>query len=111
MNNTNKQDQKFKKIWTEVKKTKGLLKDNITLTENLYDKMEKGENKGLFTLKKMPNIIKLFDPKPDISNIKLLVDEIGESDSDLEDKGSKRSDSSNSLMDFDVICNSQKNNV
>jgi hypothetical protein len=118
LENINKQDEKFKKVWSEVKKTKTLLKENIVLTENLYDKIEKGEinNKtkdGFFTLKKIPNIIQLFGPnkEPNISNIKLLVDELNESDSDFEDKRSKRSDSSNSLMDFDVVCVNQKDNI
>jgi hypothetical protein len=104
-----KQDEKFKKVWTEVKKTKSLLKDNICLTEQLYDKLESGELKKedlkekTITLKKFPNIIKLFESKPklDINNIKLMAEEINDSDND--EKKSKHSNSSNSLMDFDVV--------
>jgi hypothetical protein len=94
---------------TEVKKTKSLLKDNICLTEQLYDKLESGELKKedlkekTITLKKFPNIIKLFESKPklDINNIKLMAEEINDSDND--EKKSKHSNSSNSLMDFDVV--------
>jgi hypothetical protein len=108
-------DIKFNKINIEVKKTKNLLKENIELTSHLYDKMEKGElNKveenNIFTLKKMPNIFKLLgtDNKTEVNNIKLQIEKMVENDSDFEDKKSIRSNSSNSLMDFDVVCYSEK---
>jgi len=119
------ESKKFKKIWGEIKKTKNLLKDNIELTENLYDNLEKGDmykhnrgdnnskdnlstNSG-FTLKKS-NIIKLFGykTKPDIDNIKIMTEELINNSDMEEEKKSKHSDSSNSLMDLDVICDVTK---
>jgi hypothetical protein len=104
---------KFKKIWSEVKKTKYLLKDNIELTEQIYDNLEKGEihkqdkfiKKDGLKLKKT-NIVKLFGykTKPDITNIKLMTEELINNSDLEEEKKSKHSDSSNSLMDFDVVC-------
>ena len=114
------EDDKIKKVWNAITKTKSLLKDNIALTENLYDKLEKGEiiqknnkNSSIMTLNRFPNVVKLFETpkKPDIQNIKLEINEINEMDSD-DDKKSKRSNSSESLMDLDVICESScKNNL
>jgi len=108
-----KEEDKIKKVWNAITKTKSLLKDNIALTEDLYNKLEKGEiienkNKnGIMTLNKFPNVIKLFETpkKPDIQNIKLEINEINEIDSD-DEKRSKGSNSSGSLMDLDVICES-----
>jgi hypothetical protein len=113
-----KQDKNFKKVCSDFKKTKDLLKDNITLTEQLYEKLERGEihneknnetENKVINLKKYPNIIQLFGNKKkvDINNIKLMAEELISSDND--EKKSKNSDSSNSLVDFDVVCNeSQK---
>ena len=108
------ENMKLKKIWDEIKKTKHLLKDNIELTENLYDNLEKGEinndkgkngkKAGFFNTKS--NIVQLFGykTKPDINNIKSMTEELI-NNGDLEDeKRSKHSDSSNSLMDMDVVC-------
>lgn len=109
----NKENEKIKKVCEDVKKTKQLLKDNITLTEQLYDKMEKGviNNEKRLTLKKVPNIIKLMGlnktDKDYIEHIKLSIDDIGLFDSDNEDtKMCNNSDSDHSLMDFDV-CHSE----
>jgi hypothetical protein len=106
---------KFNKINNEVKKTKKLLKENIEITSQLYEKMERGEiykepNVSGFTLKKVPNIFKLLgnDNKSEINNIKLQIEEMVERDSDAEEKRSIRSNSSNSLMDFDVVSYSEK---
>jgi len=109
------QEQKFKKVWNEVKKTKNVLKSNTELIENLYEKMEKGEssvnekNKNKFL--KMPNVVKLFGDNIDTqtSHISLQIDDINGNDSDNGEKKSRRSDSSNSLMDFDIVCESEKN--
>ena len=115
--NLKKQDDKYNKVWSEVKKTKDLLKDNISLTEQLYEKLESGElhskknneqEKTVMNLTKYPNIIQLFGNKKkiDINNIKLMAEELMTSDN--EEKKSKNSDSSNSLVDFDVVCNSSQ---
>ena len=87
------------------------------MTKEIYDKIERGEcnkkenNECYFTLKKIPNVIQLFGSmintnkintnKINANKIKIPINEI---DSDNEEKRSKKSDSSNSLMDFDVVC-------
>jgi len=119
-----KDDEKFKNVWNAVNKTKSLMKENISLIEKIYDKLEKGElaeknNKieqngikmnSVFTLKKLPNIVELFganNVKPVFEHIKLSIDEIRDIEFDNEDRISKRSDSSNSL-DCDVECEKPK---
>ena len=130
-----KDDEKYKKIWNEMKKTKHLIKDNIVLTEQLYDNLEKGEIKNMkktdnkkttikktestssnndtITLKKndmTSNIIKLFgyNSNPNVNELRLMAEGLFDVHDSDEEKRSKRSDSSNSLMDFDVVCNSSK---
>jgi hypothetical protein len=116
MNKQKEEDKKMKKVWDAITKSKGLIKENISITEKLYDKMEKGDisrkkaseleinkNKSL-TLKKLPKIIKIFgfnNEKPDFQNIKLNIDEIKDFDSDNEEIGSKNSETSNSI-DFEI---------
>jgi len=120
-----KDDEKFKNVWNAVNKTKSLMKENVSLIEKIYDKLEKGQldekniktyqngNNGMnsiFTLKKMPNIVELFgtsNGKPDFDHIKLSIDEIKDIDIDNEDRKSRRSDSSNSL-DCIVECEKPK---
>ena len=116
------QDKNWKKVWDEVKKTKNLLKNNTDLIEQLYEKLERGEVKDCNTLKnkentvilnKFPNVIKLFGNnnkslKPIFENINLKIQDIKDFDSDNEEKKSRKSDSSNSLLDFDVM--SEKSN-
>jgi len=118
-----KDEEKFKKVWDALSKTKGLMKQNVNLIEKLYDKLEKGElneknvlnhvddvnNKNkfnsVFTLKKMPNIVELFgienDVKQNFEHIKLAIEEINNTDFENDEIRSKRSDSSNSL-DCDI---------
>ena len=118
-----KDNEKFKKVWDALSKTKGLMKQNVNLIEKLYDKLERGElneknvlnhdddvnNKNkfnsVFTLKKMPNIIELFgienDVKPNFEHIKFSIEEINNTDFENDEIRSKRSDSSNSL-DCDI---------
>jgi hypothetical protein len=78
----------------------------------LYDKLEKGEiykdikycsdctEENVMSLKKMDNnigdVIKLKGVNDDDNNIKIQIEDT------YDEKRSKRSDSSNSLMDFDV---------
>jgi hypothetical protein len=116
MNKQKEEDKKMKKVWDAIIKSKGLIKENISITEKLYDKMEKGDisrkkeseleinkDKSL-TLKKLPKIIKIFgfnNEKPDFQNIKLNIDEIKDFDSDNEEIGSKNSETSNSI-DFEI---------
>ena len=75
---------------------------NIGYRETYWDNF-------LIHLKKYTNIVQLFGNKKkvDINNIKLMAEDLISSDN--EEKKSKKSDSSNSLVDFDVVCNgSQK---
>ena len=87
-------------------------KDNKKVVDCLYDKLEKGEiykdikycsdctEENVMSLKKMDNniggVIKLKGVNDDDNNIKIQIDDT------YDEKRSKRSDSSNSLMDFDV---------
>ena len=112
-----KKEENYKNVLDEVKKSKKLIKNNISMTKEIYDKIERGEcnkkenNECYFTLKKIPNVIQLFGSmintnkintnKINANKIKIPINEI---DSDNEEKRSKKSDSSNSLMDFDVVC-------
>jgi len=111
-----KEDEKFKKVWVEIKKTKDLIKNNIELTEDLYNKVEKGEIKRekeneILTLKKFPMFVKLLGLEKkdlDIQNIKVAFDEINNIDSDNEEKNSvHNSDSEHEFMDLEVegVCN------
>lgn len=94
-------------------------KDNKKVVDCLYDKMEKGEiykdikycsvctEENVMSLKKMDNNIGDFiklkgvnvnnDVNNNDNNIKFKIDDT------YDEKRSKRSDSSNSLMDFDVV--------
>lgn len=100
-----------KKILTELQQTTQLLKNNITCAEHIYSMIEEGrgtpagQEKGTITLKKN-NIVRLFGSdvqNPD--NIKILFDETATSmrNPDNAETRSIRSDSSNSLIDLDVI--------
>ena len=101
------EDEKLKKVWEAIGKSKGLIKENIHITEKLYDMLEKGElnkQEGVFTLKKIPQVVKLLgisNEKPDFNNIKLSIEDVHEFDSENEEKCSKMSDSSNSI-DCDI---------
>ena len=115
-----RQDKYLKEMKEKEEKTeedkKQLLtyfKNNKKVVDCLYEKMEKGEiykeikkcnecheDNNIFTLNSIKNkigdVIKL---KGDDDNVKLQIDDINE------EKRSRRSDSSNSLMDFDVVSN------
>jgi hypothetical protein len=96
----------YDNIYYEIQKYKELLNENITKTEKIYDKLEKGEHykkDKYFTLKKMPKIVTLFGDSH--QNSKLCLNEM-EDNEDNEEKNSKKSESSNSLMDFDITCKS-----
>jgi hypothetical protein len=113
-----KEDEKFKKVWVEIKKTKDLVKNNIDLTEDLYNRVEKGEMKRekeekekekeneILTLKKFPMFVKLLGLEKkelDIQNIKVAFDEMYNIDSDNEEKASvHNSDSEHEFMDLEV---------
>ena len=118
-----KEDENKKRVWKSISATKTLIKENIKLTKQMYDKMEKGEtNKDVpnktpnktdtmfFNIRKRSNeVVKLFgltDEKPDFERINLDIDEIKVSDDD--EKRSKMSESTNSV-DYDVVCDIENN--
>ena len=125
----NSEDNEYiKKIFSEINKTNNSLNNNIILTEKIYNNLENGffnlnkvelkdnEKQNYVSLKKNPNIVKLFDGNSsqlihEPQNISIKINEFDDDIdfSDNEERKSKRSDSSNSLMDFDV-CN-EKNSV
>jgi hypothetical protein len=89
-------------------------KDNKKVVDCLYNKLENGDiykdikycsdctEENVMSLKKnnknIGNIIKLAGDDYNDNNIKIRIDDTHD------EKRSKRSDSSNSLMDFDVVC-------
>jgi hypothetical protein len=112
-----KREEETKKKEEDKKKLLKLFKYNQAVVENLYDKIEKGEiykevkealkevkledvklesDKKIFNLKKIGNFVNLGGGK---DNVTLNIDDFMN-----DEKRSRRSDSSNSLMDFDVIC-------
>ena len=116
-----KEDENKKRVWKSITATKTLIKKNIKLTEQMYEKMEKGEmNKDVpnktdsvfFNLRKRSNeVVKLFgltDEKPDFERIRLDLDEIKVSDDD--EKRSKISESTNSV-DYDIVCDVENNKL
>ena len=89
-------------------------KDNKKVVDCLYDKLEKGEinkdikycsdctEENMLSIKKnknIGNVINLKGNEYNNDNIKIQIDDT------IDEKRSKRSDSSNSLMDFDVVAN------
>ena len=113
--------EKEEKLEEDKKYLLKYFKNNKNVVECLYEKMEKGEiykeikkchegnesheDNKIFTLNNIKNkigdVIKLIGEED--NNIKLQINDIHE------EKRSRRSDSSNSLMDFDVVCN--ENNI
>jgi hypothetical protein len=96
------ENEKIKKVWIAIDKTKGLLKKNINITENLYDKLEKGELNGS---KKKTNVVKLFggnNEKPDFQNINLKIDEIKDLDSEQEQNSRRKNSDSSQSLDCDI---------
>jgi hypothetical protein len=108
----------------DIKDLLKLFKNNKKVVEYLYEKIENGEiykdlkhfndeypvteeNRFFYKnfLPKIGNVVKLAGYNNN-SNIKINID-----DTINDDKRSRRSDSSNSLMDFDVVCDDNDNNV
>jgi len=116
-----KREEHAKKKEEDKKKLMKLFKNNSAVVDNLYDKIEKGEinkqikealseikledvktedvktegERKIFNFKKLGNIVRLGGN----DNVSLNMDDFMN-----DEKCSRRSDSSNSLMDFDVIC-------
>lgn len=100
-----------KKVWDAIIKTKVLVKENINMTEKLYDKLEKGElNKTdekdentVITLKKSYNIVNLKD-KPNFQDIRLQIEGITEYNPEfIEKRTSRVSESSNNSLDCEIM--------
>jgi hypothetical protein len=126
--NTKKRESKLnEKVLSEMKNTTKILKNNTSLVEQLYNKLECGElynnepkhineQKKRNGFYKHPNVVTLFGDndvhkKPLFHNINLEIDDIQEFGSDNEERKSKNSDSSNSLMDIDVVCEQNNTNL
>jgi hypothetical protein len=104
-------DTFFKKLLNEFQANSKLLRDNINVTKNIYDTLEQGQlttkakdkakdKDKPITLKKQGHIVKLFG-SPREENLSVEIDELA---CDNDEIKSIRSDSSNSLMDIDVVC-------
>jgi len=127
----NKEDVKFKLLWSEINKTNSQLKENLALTEKLYDKLEKGTmirhneidnteiNNQIDNFKKdnIGNLIKIFssDKKDNFERIetsnKFKKSRQNNTYYDAEETisiNNYSSDSDNSLIDLDVVCKSNK---
>jgi len=103
-------------VWDAISKTKVLIKENINMTEKLYDRLEKGEinkkgekdEKNIITLKRPSNVVNLKD-KPNFQEIKLKVEEITEYNPDfIQGITSRVSESSNNSLDCDIEGESSK---
>lgn len=98
-----KENYLFKNLCNDVKETKEILQKNMILnTDNSYNT---NHEKPYFTLSKIPNIIKLFEKENKLNfTSNNEINEIY----DIEEIKSKHSDSSNSLMDLDVVSFTQE---
>jgi hypothetical protein len=106
-----KKEEEDKKKENDKKQLLKLFKNNKEMVDKIYDKMESGDiykddilktevfkkntQKDVLALKKIGSMVRLTGEEP-INNVKIKIE-------DIEEKMSKRSDSSNSLMDFDVV--------
>jgi len=116
-----KREEMMKKREEYKKKLMKLFKYNKSIVEVLYDKIEKGEiykevkealkeinledvktegENKIMNFKKLGNIVNLNGLNGEKNHISITMEDEYIND----EKNSKRSDSSNSLMDFDVIC-------
>jgi len=125
--NEKKIEEAEKKREEDKRKLFKLFKNNKAVVENLYDKIEKGDIYK--EVKEILKEIKIEDVKPEDENNILKFKTFGNivnlggnhdnvalnmDDFINEEKHSRRSDSSNSLMDFDVTCednDEKKNNI
>ena len=107
-----KKEEQEKKKDEDKKKLLKLFKNDKEVVDNLYDKIERGE---IFSeVNKVTQEIKEKHEEAEKNNV-INLKKIGNlikltGDDDLydEEKYSRRSDSSDSLIDFDVICNYKK---
>jgi hypothetical protein len=116
-----KQEEYNKTKEEDKRKLFKLFKNDKEVVDNLYDKIEKGE---IFSevnkitkeiIKKKEEEEKKEEEKKKIINVKKMgkyikLTGVGESNLYDEERYSRRSDSSDSLVDFDVICSQGKEN-
>lgn len=103
-----------KKILSEIQQTNSLLKNNITCTGQIYNMLEEGrspvptQEKNVISLKKNNNIIRLFEQ--DVQTPNNIHISFEDSPNILENAETRsiRSDSSNSLVDLDVMSRSRE---
>jgi hypothetical protein len=117
----------FSKLNEDIKNTKYRLENNIKQTslmfEKVYDRMEKGEinkkeleltEESIFNLNRFPNIVQLFGNKRNSEkenmNLEIVENQQNHSDSDpdIDDKKSQKSDFENYKLDTDVVSYSQR---
>jgi hypothetical protein len=106
-------DTFFKKLLNEFQANSKLLKDNINFTKNIYDRLENGQlttkaKDKPITLKKQAHIVKLFGSPYMENNLSVEIDDFERDNDEIK---SIRSDSSNSLMDIDVVCIQSHNSL
>jgi hypothetical protein len=99
------QDKQIKLLCKELEKTRFLVNSNIIKIDEIYDKLESGElceinlnknnkdNKS--NISHLPNIFRLGWSES-VDNIKLKINN--------ENRSRSNSDSSDAMMDFDIIC-------
>lgn len=121
---------KYDEVKHDVRQTQLLLQKNAVLTEQLYDRLERGEQHSSHALppppdvpveqqhhhplrlRKIPTVVTLLGQQNPPARAKSLVEAIAAMNEQQTPHPhrhddmclSRRSDSSNSLMDFDVIC-------
>lgn len=114
----------FSKLNEDIKNTKNRLDNSIQNTSKMfakvYDRMEKGEinkkeleltEESIFNLKKFPDIgiVRLFGKKENV-NLEITEQQQNHSDSDpdVDEKKSQKSDFENYKLDTDVVSYSQR---
>ena len=117
----------YLKLNEDIKNTKGRLDNSIRNTsimfEKVYDRMEKGEinkkeleltEESIFNLNRFPNIVQLFGNKNNYEkqNINFDISEQqqnhSDSDQDVDEKASQKSELANYKMNVDVVSYSEK---
>jgi len=120
------QEKQIKKVWKEIKNTQTILTNNIKKTNEIYEKLEKGEfncelhnydfekldnnnnnnnnnDNSIFHLNKLlpkvPNVFKLFGHNRDNFEQNIRLNIYGE-----ENRSRNNSDSTDAMVDFDVTC-------
>jgi hypothetical protein len=97
-------DKQLKILCKEIEDTKNLLSNNIKKTDeiyNMYDELEKG-NYTKIKPNKGNNFFRLFGENNETENIKINI--FGQ-----ENRSRNNSDSTDAMMDWDIICEKSSN--